>query len=103
MSDARSTKLKQAVEDVPIVEIRPATLPSSQDAGDLSPAQRYLKRQAQVMQQDHAELCEYLQKKIEREQQQKARWAEPPPAQAPASRLNRRSLLTWAAGTAVAG
>jgi hypothetical protein len=100
MSDARKPKMKEAAEDAPLPKPgledrpRPAERP-------LSPEQSYLQRKAEVTQQDHEVFSEYLQEKIAREQQQKVQLAEPPP-KAP-TKVNRRSLLTWAAGTAVVG
>src|SRR3954451_8803751 len=101
MSDARKPKMTEAAEDVPLpkpgLEDRP---PPAERA--LSPEQSYLQRKAEVTQQDHEVFSEYLQEKITREQQQKVQFAEPPPPKAP-TKVNRRSLLTWAAGTAVVG
>ena len=100
MSDARKPKMKEAAEDAPLpkpgLEDRPRPAERS-----LSPEQSYLQRKAEVTQQDHEVFSEYLQEKITREQQQKVQFAEPPP-KAP-TKVNRRSLLTWAAGTAVVG
>src|SRR3954451_2796919 len=104
MSDARKPKMTEAAEDVPLpkpgLEDRP---PPAERA--LSPEQSYLRRKAEVTQQDHEVFSEYLQEKIAREQWQKVQLAEPPPkapTKAP-TKVNRRSLLTWAAGTAVVG
>ena len=100
MSDARKPKMKETAEDAPLpkpgLEDRPRPAERS-----LSPEQSYLQRKAEVTQQDHEVFSEYLQEKITREQQQKVQFAEPPP-KAP-TKVNRRSLLTWAAGTAVVG
>ena len=54
-----------------------------------------------MTQQDHEEFSEYLQEKSARDQQQETRPADAPPV-AP-SKINRRSMLKWAAGTAVVG
>src|SRR5262249_11149608 len=68
----------------------------------LTPEQLYLKRQAEVTQQDNQDFSDYLQKKAARDQEQPAPAAPAASApQRPARKLNRRSLLTWAAGTAV--
>ena len=99
MSDGRKTKLKEVH--------RPDMTLDAQSAGEgapsppLRPEQSYLKRKAEVTQHDHEEFSEYLQEKIARDRQQTLRPADAP--QRPRSRLNRRSLLTWAAGTAVVG
>ena len=100
MSDARKPKMKEAAEDAPLPKPGLEDRPRPADR-PLSPEQSYLQRKAEVTQQDHEVFSEYLQEKIAREQQQKVQLAEPPP-KAP-TKVNRRSLLTWAAGTAVVG
>ena len=101
MSDARKPKIKEAAEDAPVPKLEVESQPGGAAPKPLSPEQSYLQRKAEVTQQDHEIFSEYLQEKIAREQQQKVQVAEPPP-RAP-TRLNRRSLLSWAAGTAVVG
>src|SRR5262245_39728621 len=101
MSDARRTKLRDAV-DVPEIEI---DMRSTADAGadaPLTPEQAFRRRQAEVTQQDHDEFTGYLEAKRERDQQEAAR-AAAEAATTPPTKLNRRSMLKWAAGTAVAG
>ena len=66
-----------------------------------SPERLYLKRKAEVTQQDNAEFSQYLQEKSARDERLKVQWAEPPAP--PRSLLNRRNILTLAAGTAVVG
>src|SRR5262249_51949104 len=66
----------------------------------LTAEQIYLKRKAEVAQQDNEDFSDYLREKTARDQQQAP---QPAPAQTAPRKLNRRSLLTWAAGTAVVG
>ena len=101
MSDARKPKMREAAEDAPLPKLDVESQPKGAPDRPLSPEQSYLQRKAEVAQQDHEVFSEYLQEKIAREQQQKVQFAEPPP-KAP-TKVNRRSLLTWAAGTAVVG
>jgi hypothetical protein len=101
MSDARKPRMKEAAEDAPLPKLDVENQPKRAPDRPLSPEQSYLQRKAQVAQQDHEVFSEYLQEKIAREQQQKVQFAEPPP-KAP-TKVNRRSLLTWVAGTAVVG
>jgi hypothetical protein len=95
MSDARKPRWKEPTED--------AFHPKLEDAPDqlLTPEQLYLKRKAEVTRQDNEAFSEYLQQKSARDQQQKLALAEPPPRKP--FKLNRRSVLTWAAGTAIVG
>src|ERR1700740_1165220 len=95
MSDARKPKWKEPTED--------GLHPKLEDAPDqlLTPEQLYLKRKAEVTRQDNEAFSEYLQQKSARDQQQKLQFADPPPRKP--FKLNRRSVLTWAAGTAVVG
>jgi hypothetical protein len=103
MSDGRKTKLKETAEDVHLPEMTPEAAPGADNAPDtpLTPEQIYLKRKAEVTQQDHAEFSEYLQKKIARERKQQLQPLDAP--ERPRPKLNRRSLLTWVAGTAAVG
>jgi len=101
MSDARKPKMREAAEDAPLPKLDVESQPKRAPDMPLSPELSYLQRKAEVAQQDHEVFSEYLQEKIAREQQQKVQLAEPPP-KAP-TKVNRRSLLTWAAGTAVVG
>ena len=63
MSDARKPKLKEAVEDPapPRVDLR--SEPQSAPDKPLGPEQLYLKRKAEVTQQDNEAFAEYLQEK----------------------------------------
>src|SRR6266540_584208 len=98
MSDGRRTKLREAVH-LPNMKLDVPEAKSMPDS-PLSPEQNFLKRKAEVTQQDHEEFSEYLQEKSSRAQQQTTPPADAPPV-AP-SRVNRRSLLKWAAGSAAA-
>jgi thiocyanate desulfurase len=99
MSEVRRTELKETTENIETPEIRLEIEGEPQGRNTApSPEQRYLQRQTEVTQQDHADFCEYLQKKIAREERQKAR-----PLDTPPPRFNRRSLLTWGAGGVVVG
>src|SRR3954453_6134884 len=105
MSDARKPKMREAAEDAPLPKLDDESQPKRAPDRPLSPELSYLQRKAEVAQQDHEVFSEYLQEKIAREQWQKVQLAEPPPkapTKAP-TKVNRRSLLTWAAGTAVVG
>src|SRR5262249_844282 len=77
MSDGRATKQQEAAHE------------------------SFLRRQAEVTQQDHAEFSQYLQEKSARDERLKVQWAEPPARSR--SLLKRRNILTLAAGTAVVG
>src|SRR5712691_4123742 len=100
MSDERRTKLREAIH---VPKIKMDVRSDAKDAPDrpLSPEQSFLRRKAEVTQQDHEQFSEYLQEKTARDQQQATRPADAPPVGP--SRINRRSMLKWAAGTAVAG
>src|SRR5262245_3223114 len=101
MSDGRKTRLKET--DLPLPEMPPQPPSAAQNPPDrpLTPEEIYLKRRDEVARQDHAEFSEYLQKKIERERGQQLQTVEAP--EKPRPKLNRRSLLTWVAGTAAVG
>src|SRR3954466_2807315 len=101
MSDACKPRMKEAAEDAPLPKLEVENQPKRAPDRPLSPEQSYLQRKAEVARQDHEIFSEYLQEKIAREQQQKVQFVEPPP-KAP-TKVNRRSLLTWVAGTAVVG
>src|ERR1700682_4488843 len=95
MSDGRKAKLKEAAEAVHLPNMGPDVPSEAKSVPDmpLSPEQSYLKRKAEVTQQDHEEFSEYLQKKIARDRLQKLHPADAP--ERPPSKLDRRSLLTW--------
>jgi thiocyanate desulfurase len=80
---------KTAVKDEPTITPEP-----SQSKGAL--VERYLKRKAEVTEQDHREFQDYLAQKA-----QSVTVVEPPPAQP--TLVNRRNILKVVAGTAVAG
>jgi len=99
MSDGRKPRFKEPV-DLPEMKVEL----EGESKVPLTAEQIYLKRQAEVTQQDNQDFSDYLQRKAARDQEQPA--PAPPVAcapQQPARKLNRRSLLTWAAGTAVVG
>src|SRR5262249_7600787 len=101
MSDGRKPKLKEQDADLPRMKVELKEEPP------LTAEQLYLKRKAEVTQQDNEDFSEYLRKKTARDEQQ-ATLATPMAQPASArrggsSKFNRRSVLTWAAGTAVVG
>lgn len=98
MADERRTKLKEKTH-LPNLELCAENDGSDTAKGSLSPVQNFLKRKEEVTQQDQQEFSSYLQEKRTRDQQQAEAASELPPR----SRLNRRSLLKLAAGTAAAG
>src|SRR5262249_35065145 len=55
----------------------------------------------EVTRQDNEAFSQYLQEKSRRDQQQSLRTADPP--QTAPTKVNRRTILTWAAGTAAVG
>ena len=89
MSDKRRTKLKEAIH-VPKIKMEVRSDAESVSEGPLRPEQGFLKRQAEVTQQDHEQFSEYLQEKSARDRQEAARPADAPPV-AP-SNINRRSI-----------
>ena len=101
MSDGRKPKLKEQDADLPRMKVE------LKEESPLTAEQIYLKRKAEVAQQDNERFSEYLREKAARDE---AKTAQPPPTAQPAARqrpgsskFNRRSVLTWAAGTAVVG
>src|SRR6266851_2384565 len=102
MSDERRTKLREGLH-VPKIKMDVRSDAENVSDRPLSPEQSFLKRKAEVTQQDHEEFSEYLQEKSSRDRRadEDRRHADAP--QAAPSRVNRRSLLKWAAGTAAAG
>ncbi len=101
MSDGRKPKLKEQDADLPRMKVELKEEPP------LTAEQVYLKRKAEVAQQDNEDFSTYLREKAARDERQAtqgAPTAQPAPAPRPASsKFNRRSVLTWAAGTAVVG
>src|SRR5262245_21733986 len=69
----------------------------------LRPEQTYLERKAEVTRRDHEEFSQYLQEKTERDRLQLQQLQPVKTPETPPSKLNRRSILTWVAGTAVVG
>lgn len=62
MSDERRTKLREAIH-VPKIKMEVRSDAESVSEGPLRPEQGFLKRQAEVTQQDHEQFSEYLQEK----------------------------------------
>src|SRR5260370_16775663 len=107
MSDGRKTKFKEPMQDIDLPKMKLEVESEAKPETPLTAEQISLKRQAEVAQQDNEDFSDYLREKASRDQQQ-APQPEPTPQTAPApqtapKKLNRRSLLTWAAGTAVVG
>src|SRR5215510_4182454 len=106
MSDGRKTKFKEPMRDVELPKMKLEVESKAEPETPLTAEQIYLKRKAEVAQQDNEDFSDYLREKTARDQQQAP---QPAPAQTAAApqtaprKLNRRSLLTWAAGTAVVG
>src|SRR5215471_6256790 len=107
MSDGRKTKFKEPMRDVELPKMKLEVESEATPETPLTAEQIYLKRKAEVAQQDNEDFSDYLRQKASRDQQEKLQPAPvPPPAATPQTapkKLNRRSLLTWAAGTAVVG
>src|SRR6266566_1989748 len=107
MSDGRKTKFKEPMEDIDLPKMKLEVESEAKPETPLTAEQIYLKRKAEVAQQDNEDFSDYLREKASRDQQQAAQPAPvPPPAAGPQTaprRLNRGSLLTWAAGAAVVG
>src|ERR1043166_8312723 len=103
MSEGRKPKLKDAEEDVRLPEMKLEVRSETADmpAEPLSPEQLYLRRKSEVTRQDHEAFPNYRRKRGGRARQ-RARHPADPPRAAP-TKLNRRTLLTWAAGTAAVG
>src|SRR6476646_697691 len=107
MSDGRKTKFKEPMQDIELPKMKLEVESEAKPETRLTAEQIYLKRKAEVAEQDNEDFSDYLREKASRDQQQApqpepAPQTTPPPQTAP-RKLNRRSLLTWAAGTAVVG
>src|SRR6266480_2536874 len=98
MSDGRKPKFKEPV-DLPEMKVEL----EGESKVPFTAEELYLKRQAEVTQQDNQDFSDYLRRKAARDQEKEAPAAPAASAPQPARKLNRRSLLTWAAGTAVVG
>src|SRR6202008_4820456 len=97
----RKTKFKEPMQDIDLPKMKLEVESEVKPETPLTAEQIYRKRQAEVAQQDNEDFSDYLREKAARDQQQ-APEPEPAPApQTPPRKLNRCSLLTWAAGTAV--
>ena len=100
MSERRRTKLgdaeDQANQPRPRVELESdaADLPTTKETAE----EIFLRRKAEIGEQDHAEFAEYLREKTERDRQTAS-----PPAAKTKVKVNRRNLLKVVAGTAVVG
>src|SRR5262245_35916738 len=106
MSDGRTPKFKEPMQDVDLPKMKLELESEAKPETPLTAEQIYLKRKAEVAQQDNADFSAYLREKAARDQQAPQPAPVPPPAAAPQTaprKLNRRSPLTWAAGTAVVG
>src|SRR4051794_14751053 len=99
MADERRTKLREAVH-LPDMKLGLRSDGKSLPAAPLSPEQHFLKRKAEVTQQDQADFCAYVQEKGERDRRERAPATDAP--RTPLSKVNRRSLLKLVAGTAAA-
>ena len=95
MSDGRKTKFKEPIRDVELPKMKLEVESEAKPETPLTAEQIYLKRKAEVAQQDNEDFSDYLREKAARDQQQ-APQPGPAPQTAP-RKLNRRSLLTWAA------
>ena len=100
MADGRPTKPREAGH-LPNIKIDVRSDAKNMPERSVSPEQSFLKRKAEVTQQDCADFSAYVEEKSARDQQQKVPATDTP--QSAPSTVNRRSLLKWAAGTAAAG
>src|SRR5215470_15839253 len=101
MSDGRKTKFKEPMPNVELPKMKLEVESEAKPETPLTAEQIYLKRKVEVAQQDNEDFSNYLREKAGRDQQQEP--PSPPTPQTAPRKLNRRSLLTWAAGTAVVG
>src|SRR5262245_41449321 len=101
MAEGRKTKLKDQMEGRPEMKVELASEAPSAPEPQPTPEQLYLKRKAEVLQQDNDDFSRYLRERKARDEQEAAQPADA--AQKTSAKLNRRSILTWAAGTAVVG
>jgi hypothetical protein len=99
VADERRTKTQHAVH-LPNVKLDVPGDAKGLPEEPVGPERKFLQRKAEVTQQDYADFSAYVQEKSARDQRLEAQPADAP---RPPSRMNRRSLLKWAAGTAAAG
>ncbi len=99
MADERRTKVREATH-LPNLKLNVRTDADGLPDAPLRPEQAFLKRKAEVTQQDHEDFSAYVQEKSARDEQQMTLPTDT--AQREPSSFNRRSLLKWAAGTAAA-
>src|SRR5947209_8995406 len=85
MADERQTKLRKAVH-LPNMKTAVRSDAESLAAAPLSSEQNFLKRKAEVTQQDHADFSGYVQEKSERDRQQNAPTTDAP--RRPSSKVN---------------
>src|SRR5262249_23514786 len=106
MSDGRKTKFKEPMRDVELPKMKLEVESEAKPETPLTAERIYLKRKAEVAQQDNEDFSDYLREKTAREQEEAPEGVPGKPEAAPQTapgNLNRRSLLPWAAGTAVGG
>src|SRR5262245_28795607 len=99
MADERRTKFKDKTH-LPDLKLDAKDEASDPAKGSLTPVQNFLKRREEVTQKDQREFSEYVREKSARDRQQSA---VPADSSRVRSRLNRRSVLKWVAGTAAVG
>src|SRR5262249_27768845 len=106
MSDGRKTKFKEPMRDVELTKMKLEVGSEAKPETPLTSEQIYLTRKTAEAQQAKEDFADYRREKAVCDQQQTPQPAPeqtaPLPQTAP-RKLNRRSLLTWAAGTAVVG
>jgi hypothetical protein len=90
----RRAAVKQRASEFPEIKLEPKDASRSLPA--VSPVERFLERKAEVTDKDHEEFQDYLTEK-------EARTTAVSAPEKPRSRVNRRTVLKVAAGTAVAG
>src|SRR5262249_26096012 len=96
MSDGRKTKFKEPMQDVELPKMKLEVESEAKPETPLTAEQIYLKRRAEVAQQDNEDFSDYLRQKASRDQQQEPQPAPAPQTaaaqQTPPRKLNRRSL-----------
>jgi hypothetical protein len=93
MSDGRKPKFKEPIQDLDLPQVKVEL--ESEAKAPLTVEQIYLKRQAEVAQQDNEAFSDYLRKKAARDEQETAQAAAAPQAASVSERapkkLNRRA------------